>query len=304
MEHALYDERLKTMMLVADGGSFSKAAEQLFCSVNTVRNQISSLEAEYGFEIFLRRPQGVSLTAAGQSLYLSAQKIMRFSASALSQATMAASGARATIRIGTSTMFPGAILAGLFRQAALMTPNIVIEMVPFSAENQGLSRELFRLGKDIDLICTSFPVNGLPGVCNTVKINELPVFYLMSLSHPLAKNDAISFDDLTGQHLLVPRLCGHDMDPSGCNVLEKLKNVHLEYCDSMDSRYMNRCETEGVIALSVQGAERAHPMLTTVAPERTDWGNMIPFGICYPLEPSPAVARFMDTIAMLKDVFA
>ena len=45
-------------------GSFKKAAEATFVSTSTLTRQVSSMEAELGFPLFIRSAYGISLTTA------------------------------------------------------------------------------------------------------------------------------------------------------------------------------------------------------------------------------------------------
>lgn len=59
---------LKTFAVVAKTGSMVDAAAELHCTAPAVSQQISRLEARIATRLFDRIPQGVSITAAGESL--------------------------------------------------------------------------------------------------------------------------------------------------------------------------------------------------------------------------------------------
>ena len=65
----LFNSQLETFVVVADEGSFSKAAEKLFISTTAVIKQINTLEEDTNIQLFQRSFKGVSLTEAGKSFY-------------------------------------------------------------------------------------------------------------------------------------------------------------------------------------------------------------------------------------------
>jgi DNA-binding transcriptional LysR family regulator len=68
--------RLRILREVAHRGSFSAAAEYLSYTQSAVSQQIGALEAETGMTLLERRPRGVSLTAAGQTLIGHAESVL------------------------------------------------------------------------------------------------------------------------------------------------------------------------------------------------------------------------------------
>ncbi|HWY91189.1 MAG TPA: LysR substrate-binding domain-containing protein [Solirubrobacteraceae bacterium] len=68
--------RLRILREVAHRGSFSAAAEALSYTQSAVSQQIAALEAETGMTLLERRPRGVSLTAAGQTLVGHAESVL------------------------------------------------------------------------------------------------------------------------------------------------------------------------------------------------------------------------------------
>lgn len=61
----MYDKHLDYFLLVADCGSFSKAAEKAFISPNAIIKQINLLESDLGITLFVRTNHGARLTDAG-----------------------------------------------------------------------------------------------------------------------------------------------------------------------------------------------------------------------------------------------
>lgn len=70
------DEQLRTFLLVADAGSFSKAEEKAYMSKQAMLKQINVLEKEIGFSLFHRTKTGISLTHAGKHFYDGSQKLL------------------------------------------------------------------------------------------------------------------------------------------------------------------------------------------------------------------------------------
>ena len=68
-------KQLEAFVQVAEGGSFSKAAKQLFLTQPTISAHISSLEKELNARFFVRNTKEVSLSDDGKDLYRYAKQI-------------------------------------------------------------------------------------------------------------------------------------------------------------------------------------------------------------------------------------
>ena len=68
-------KQLEAFVQVAEGGSFSKAAKQLFLTQPTISAHISSLEKELNARLFVRNTKEVSLSDDGKDLYRYAKQI-------------------------------------------------------------------------------------------------------------------------------------------------------------------------------------------------------------------------------------
>lgn len=91
-------EYLRTLTVVADVGSFSRAQEALYISKQAIMQQINLIEKEVGAQIFLRTSQGVTLTKAGQVFYRGAIEMIK-AEKKLIQQTRSASGISHILRL-------------------------------------------------------------------------------------------------------------------------------------------------------------------------------------------------------------
>lgn len=69
-------KQLEAFIQIADGGSFSKAAKELFLTQPTISAHISSLEKELGARLFVRNTKEVSLSEEGKELYRYAKEMI------------------------------------------------------------------------------------------------------------------------------------------------------------------------------------------------------------------------------------
>ena len=74
----LYNPQLETFIVVADQGSFNKAADALYITPPAVTKQINILEKELGLQLFIRTHRGLVLTEAGKSLYKDAKYVIQY----------------------------------------------------------------------------------------------------------------------------------------------------------------------------------------------------------------------------------
>lgn len=69
-------KQLEAFVQVAEGGSFSKAAKELFLTQPTISAHIASLEKELGVRLFVRNTKEVGLSDDGKDLYKYARQIV------------------------------------------------------------------------------------------------------------------------------------------------------------------------------------------------------------------------------------
>ena len=69
-------EQLRIFVAVAERGSFSAAAKDLFVSQSTTSRAVSALENEFGTALFNRGNRILGLTEAGESLLRDARELL------------------------------------------------------------------------------------------------------------------------------------------------------------------------------------------------------------------------------------
>lgn len=69
-------KQLEYLVKVAECGSISKAAQQLYISQPSLTKAIMSLEEEYGIQILVRKARGVELTVDGKSFVRYAHRVL------------------------------------------------------------------------------------------------------------------------------------------------------------------------------------------------------------------------------------
>jgi DNA-binding transcriptional LysR family regulator len=68
--------QIQYFVAVAENGNVSRAAHELSISQSTVTEAIRELESDLGFQLFVRKAQGVELTLKGGQFLRHARKIL------------------------------------------------------------------------------------------------------------------------------------------------------------------------------------------------------------------------------------
>lgn len=102
----MYNPMLDTFITVADYGSFTKAAAQLYISPTAVMKQMNALEQHLQLQLIERTPAGVHLTPAGNVIYRDAKFLMDYSKKSIAAANAAAHTYDTTFCVGTSLLNP------------------------------------------------------------------------------------------------------------------------------------------------------------------------------------------------------
>lgn len=128
--------QLRYFIRVADLGSVSAAAKELYVSQPTVSKQISLLEQELGVSLFVRNNRGVSLSEAGKKLSPDIRGALSLIDSAVQKAEeFKVSPAGGILRIGIRNMMDiNQIIPGCLQSFARLYPDVQMQLMHMSSD--------------------------------------------------------------------------------------------------------------------------------------------------------------------------
>lgn len=292
----MYNRQIYTFVQVADCGSFSKAAENLFISTVSVMKQVNTLESHIGVKLFERTNHGVLLTSAGHSIYEDAKQIIQASGNAIERARQIAGKEQYVIRVGTSLLRPCKILIDLWSKIDGGNLPFQIKIVPFNDDHISMNSTLESLGKEID--CFVGPCGSIQWMkqYNVHLLGMYKCCIAVSRKHRLAKKKLLKWEDLYGETLvLVKRGEALVLDRLRDEIEAKHPQIHImDTPNFYDAYVFNKCEQMNYLMETLDIWSELHPSLVTIPVE---WDYELPYGIVYANEPSKTFAAFIDAIA-------
>lgn len=153
-------DRLRTLLAVADRGSFAAAAQALHLAPPTVTLHVAELESRLGARLLVRGRQRVTPTGVGQTLIDRARALLAQADEALEQVRHQVAGRGGRVRIGASTGALAHLLPQALRVLQAEHPAIDVQLaVTTSAET------LARLAAGtLDLGLVALPQSPVRGV--------------------------------------------------------------------------------------------------------------------------------------------
>ena len=151
----MYNHQLDTFIVVADVGSFNKAAEKLYISANAVMKQINLLERNIGFPLFERTHTGLKLTASGKSFYKDAKYIIQYSKEAITRASQIKD--EHAIRLGVSFTTPVDYIMDLWNQ--MNDQSLKLELVSFENTPENAKEIMKNFGQKMDIVAGIYSHN-------------------------------------------------------------------------------------------------------------------------------------------------
>ena len=244
--------------------SFKKAAQRCFVTTSTLTRQVTAMETELGFPIFIRSSYGITLTEQGEVFYRETRGIVRKYKAAVQNARSADSGHR-LIRVGTYSYIKKQI-TDVCNDLKRQYPYISFS---FSSCRFSDSCSLLH-SHNADLIMLGETQEADEGIfC-------MPVFYaynivITSVQHPLAERKAVRAEELNGHTILLPKLEPHHRNrrkmkklfSASCPGSEILEFEHPDQADAMCM--MNEAVISSISLLDVD--EGMHQIRITDAPK-------------------------------------
>lgn len=295
-------QTMKVFAAVAECGSFSKAANQLYISPTAVMKQINHLEQLVGLKLLERTSRGVVLTHVGQSLYADVKYILQYMNDAVQRAHTVFQQERHTIRIGSSQMYPATNAIELWDAISKQYPLLSLSMVSFQEYDS--MEHILNIGKKYDLLYVAFNALGNQAVNEAysfLPVSSAHFCAAMSKKHSLAKRQALKLEDLDGQVLRIMEL---GVSPINDQIRMRVKQEYPQIrVKDISPHYhldiFNRCMEGTDIMLSLDIWRDIHPGLVHIP---LDIDETIPCGFMYSNAPNPETQLFLDAVRSLLKV--
>lgn len=123
----LDNDILQSFVAIAESGSFTRAAQQVFRTPAALSMQIKRLEAQLGQQLFIRQARKVSLTAEGEILLSYSRRLLKLNQEAVSQFLSPTLAGK--VRFGMSDDVGTRILPSVLAQFARTHPGIQVDVV-------------------------------------------------------------------------------------------------------------------------------------------------------------------------------
>lgn len=291
----MYNPALDTFLTVADCGSFTKAADQLFLSPTAVIKQMNAFEQHLELKLIDRTPAGIRLTAAGRAIYQDAKFIIDYSRKSVASARALLLDYDTTFCVGTSLLNPAKPFMDLWYRVNQAFPDYKLHLVPFEDNHEGIVSEIRKLGKKFDFLIGVNDSRTWLSVCDFLQLGYYRKMVAVSREHRLAGREKIGISDLYGETLMMIPRGDSGVNDFLRNDLEKNHpQIHIEDTSPFyDLSVFNRCAETGKVLLTVECWRDVHPGLVTLP---VDWGYRIPYGLLFSKEPTEDVRQFVELV--------
>ncbi len=292
----MLNPQLRTFLCVAESGSFSKAAEQLYLSSTAVIKQINALERSLGLTLLQRTHHGVSLTPAGRIIQRYGQNMEEAERAALQEARALQEAEQKSFRIGTSLLNPCKPFMDLWYPVSREFPGYHLQIIPFDDDQTGILTELDRIGDKFDCIVGVCDSKQWMDRCRFLPLGTYQHEIAVPRGHRLAGRRSIRPADLSGETVLLVT-AGDSAAVDGIrSALSAVPEIRLEDAGQFyDMSVFNKCVSTNCAMVSLPCWEEVHPALVHIPVE---WDAPIPYGILYPLHPSDDVSRLIRAIQL------
>jgi DNA-binding transcriptional LysR family regulator len=188
--------QLASFVAVAEELHFRRAAERLHLAQPSVSQQIRTLEAELGVQLFQRNRRGASLTAAGEALLPEAKALLARADQTAALVRATGSGERGRLRISLTRSLTGGIAGAIVDGYRERYPEVDLDL---RLGTTMLHVEQL-LDGEIDVGFVRPPLEN-PALEELVLGRE-PMVCVLPTGHPLTKRTRVKTTDLQGQPLV------------------------------------------------------------------------------------------------------
>ncbi|WP_029040692.1 LysR family transcriptional regulator [Cucumibacter marinus] len=134
-------DKLRIFHIAAEAGSFTHAAERLNMSQSAVSRQVSALEEDLGFKLFIRHARGLVLTEVGEQLFRTAHRMAWELQSVEAQMSESRDMPSGPLRVTTTVGIGSTWLTARIHEFVQMFPTIQLDIKLSDAELDLAMRE-------------------------------------------------------------------------------------------------------------------------------------------------------------------
>ena len=183
--------QLRYFRAVCEHQTVSAAAAYLHISQPSVSCAIRDLEREFGVQLFRRGHRGMTLTAAGETLYALSHDLLR-RASEAENIMHDYGNARKILRLGVPPMLGSMLLPGIYRDFLPAHPELRLEIT--EAGRETLTGKLSENYLDMVILPHNRP---LPASLSSHKLTQLEIVCAVHNKHPLAEKPFVTPSDFS-----------------------------------------------------------------------------------------------------------
>lgn len=212
------EREMQCFFTVAKCMSFTEAAKELYISQPALSKQISKLEEDLGFALFLRSKKGVALSPGGMVLLQGYPSVRNGYFALLEKARQANEGKTGSLHIGIQEgqNMDERILAQI-RSFRMRYPQVTVELTSYPYWE--LLNQLRRNAIDIGL-CLQFGKEDFYGL-QMQALYDMSSYIVLARNHPLSEQLAVpnpAYNLLDGLPVLV---VGNELVPQGAPFVEE-----------------------------------------------------------------------------------
>ncbi len=221
-------QNIRAFLMVAETGSFSRAAEKLFITQPAVSKRISTLEFSLDCQLFDRLGKSIRLTQAGEALIPSYQKIL----AELDESERIISALRSSVsghlKFGTSHHIGLHRLPPVLRQYTHQYPDVELD-IQFMDSEQAAA---LILQGDIELALITLP-DKVEKPLTTISVWSDPMQCVVAKDHALAKLKMVTREQLADHGVLIQSHSTHTR-----NIIDDALKLPPDIKIIMESNYL------------------------------------------------------------------
>lgn len=214
--------------MIAETGSFSRAADKLFITQPAISKRISTLEFTLDCQLFDRLGKNVRLTQAGEALIPGYQRILTEMDEAQRIISTLRTEVSGHLRFGTSHHIGLHRLPPVLRQYTNQYPQVELDIQFMDSEQAGA----LILKGDIELALITLP-DGIEKPLTTIPVWSDPMECVVARDHELAKQKSVTVKQLAIHGVLIQSHSTHTRD-----IIDQALKLDTDTKIIMESNYL------------------------------------------------------------------